>query len=100
MFLVSNIIIAIAQILDAVLSVYFWIVIAAVVLSWVNPDPYNPVVRTIYRLTEPVLYRIRKWIPFTMMGSLDLSPVVLLLGLQLANTIIVQSLFQLAVRLG
>ncbi|AAS95850.1 YggT family protein [Nitratidesulfovibrio vulgaris] len=99
MFVVANIVVGIAKILDAILNLYFWVIIAAAVLSWVNPDPYNPVVRVVRNLTEPVFYRVRKWLPFTYVGGLDLSPLVVLLGIQIINSVLVQSLYQLAVRL-
>ncbi len=86
----------IAGILDAVLSLYFWIIIASAVLSWVNPDPYNPIVRIIRGLTEPAFYRVRKWFPFTYISGLDLSPVVLLLGIQFIKMFVVRSLYQFA----
>lgn len=99
MFVVANIVVGIAKILDAILNLYFWVIIASAVLSWVNPDPYNPVVRIVRNLTEPVFYRVRKWLPFTYVGGLDLSPLVVLLGIQIINSVLVQSLYQLAVRL-
>ena len=69
----SSLFAAIYYVADSVLSLYFWVIIAAVVMSWVNPDPYNPVVRFLVQVTEPVLSRIRKVIP--PMGGLDLSPI-------------------------
>lgn len=97
MFVFSNLIFGVARVLDAVLNLYFWIVIVAAVLSWVNPDPYNPIVRILRNLTEPVFYRVRKWIPFTYVGGLDLSPVVVLLAIQFISAVLVQSLYQFAV---
>ncbi|MGJ3523625.1 YggT family protein [Nitratidesulfovibrio sp. D1] len=97
MFVFSNLLIGVARVLDAVLNLYFWIVIVAAVLSWVNPDPYNPIVRILRNLTEPVFYRVRKWIPFTYVGGLDLSPVVVLLAIQFINAVVIQSLYQFAV---
>lgn len=97
MFVFSNLLFGVAKVLDAVLNLYFWIVIVSAVLSWVNPDPYNPIVRILRNLTEPVFYRIRKWIPFTYIGGLDLSPVVVLLAIQFVNAVVVQSLYQFAV---
>lgn len=99
MFVVANIVVGIAKILDAILNLYFWVIIASAVLSWVNPDPYNPVVRIVRNLTEPVFYRVRKWLPFTFIGGIDLSPLVVLLGIQIVNSVLVQSLYQLAARL-
>ena len=96
MFVFGNILFALARVLDTLLSLYFWIVIIAALITWVRPDPYSPVVRMLNRLTEPVLYRIRKWLPFTYMNGLDLSPVVVLVIIQLIQSIIVKSLFQYA----
>ena len=96
MGIVANFIEAIAFVVNALLSVYFWIVIIAALLSWVNPDPYNPIVRALRSLTEPVFYRIRRLMPFVVVGGLDLSPVALLLGIQFAKIFIVQTLSQLA----
>lgn len=96
MFVIGNTILAIAKVADALLTVYFWVIVASVVISWVNPSPYHPLVRAVYRLTEPALYRIRKWMPFTLVSNIDFSPMVLMIIVQLLNTIIVQSLYQFA----
>ena len=64
MFLLENFIQAIAFTLDSLLSIYFWIVLISALLSWVNPDPRNPIVRFLYNVTEPVLYHIRRRLPF------------------------------------
>ncbi len=96
MFILSNLLQAVAVILNTFLSIYFWIIIISAILSWVNPDPYNPIVRILRSLTEPVLYRVRSWLPFTMVGGLDLSPIVVLLGIQFLKVFLVQSLSQLA----
>lgn len=63
LFVLGNILFAVARVLDTLLTLYFWVVIISALLTWVRPDPYNPVVRTLNALTEPVLYRIRKWLP-------------------------------------
>ena len=62
------------------LQIYYWIVIARAVISWVNPDPYNPIVRFLYTATDPVLYRIRRVLPVSW-GGIDLSPIVLIFAL-------------------
>lgn len=95
----SNFLTALAAILDTVLTMYFWVVIISALLSWVNPDPYNPIVRTLSNLTQPVFYRIRRALPFTVIGGMDLSPVVLLLAIQFVQMFLVRSLYQLAVRM-
>ena len=95
----GNILFAVARVLDTLLTLYFWVVIISALLTWVRPDPYNPVVRTLNALTEPVLYRIRKWLPFTYISGLDLSPIVVLVAIQLVQSIVVRSLFQYAAML-
>ncbi len=99
MIVLANTLSAIALVLGSLLNIYFWIVIIAVVLTWVRPDPYNPMVRTLRLLTEPVFYRVRKWLPFTYTSGLDFSPVVVLLGIELINRIVIASLAQYAVAL-
>lgn len=96
MFVFNTILYAVAQVLLTLLEIYFWIIIAAAVVSWVRPDPYNPIVRTLYALTEPVLYRARKWFPFILLNGFDFSPVVVLITLQVAKNIVVHSLLHLA----
>ncbi|HKK34050.1 MAG TPA: YggT family protein [Desulfomicrobiaceae bacterium] len=95
MFIFSNFLQAFGAVLDTVLTLYFWIVIVSALLSWVNPDPYNPIVRALRNLTEPVFYRIRKWIPFTYMGGFDFSPVVVLLAIQFVKGFLIRTLYQL-----
>ena len=92
----ANLLTAIATVLDIVLSLYFWIVIISALLTWVNPDPYNRIVRTLRTLTEPVFYRVRRYLPFVFVGGIDLSPVVVLLGIQFVKLFLVRSLFQFA----
>jgi YggT family protein len=99
MFILSNFIIALARVLDIGLSLYMWIIIAQAVISWVNPDPYNPIVRFLYSVTEPVLYNIRRRIP-VYFGGLDFSPIIVILVIIFIQTFLVQSLMQLAARIG
>ena len=91
MYLVSNVVLALAKLLQLVLEAYFWIIIARAILSWVNPDPYNPVVRFLHRVTEPVLRPIRYRLP-TVASGLDLSPVVVLLVIKFVEWSLVDSL--------
>ncbi len=99
MFIISNLLEAIAVILNTVLNLYLGLVIISAVLSWVRPDPYNPIVRFIYGLTEPVFYKIRRWLPFVVIGGIDLSPIVVLLIIQFLKIFLVNSLDELSVRL-
>ena len=99
MIVLANTLSAVALVLGSLLSLYFWIVIIAALLTWVRPDPYNPIVRTLRTLTEPVFYRVRKWLPFTYSSGMDFSPVVVLLAIELFNRIVVASLAQYAMTL-
>ena len=97
MFVVANLLNAVAYILKIVLDIYMWVIIARAILSWVNPDPYNPIVRFLYRATEPVLYRVRRILPD--LGGLDLSPLVVLLAIFFLQNFLVASLIDLAHRM-
>jgi len=98
MFLLANLLQATAHVVGLVLWVYMWVMIARAVISWVNPDPYNPVVRFLYNATEPLLFRIRRTLP-TMAGGIDLSPLLVLLAIFFLQSFLVASLFDLAGRL-
>jgi YggT family protein len=93
----SNFLTAIAKVLDVVLSIFMWIVIARAILSWVSPDPYNPIVRFIHNITEPVLHQIRKRVPINF-GGIDFSPILVLLAIIFLQQFVVQSLYDLALR--
>ena len=98
MFLLANFIDAVARLLDLALWAYGWIVIARVLVSWVNADPWNPIVRFLHRATEPVLAPIRRWLPGWRLG-VDLSPVILILALYFAEWFLVATLKDFAWRL-
>jgi YggT family protein len=95
MFIIGNFLMAVAVILRYVLTFYMWIIIARAVLSWVNPDPYNPIVRFIHNVTEPVLYRIREKIPVNF-GGIDFSPIIVILGVIFLQNFVVNSLLRLS----
>src|SRR5665647_2027311 len=99
MFVVNNFMMALAQVLDFLLSAYMWIVIGRAVISWVNADPSNPVVRFLYDVTEPVLSRIRQWIPINM-GGIDFSPMILILAIMFLQSFLVPTLKQMAKVMG
>jgi YggT family protein len=97
MFVVSNFLLAIAKILDVVLIIYMWIIIARAVLSWINLDPRNPFVSLLHQLTEPVLWRIRRFIPLRGIG-IDVSPIVAILAIVFLRSFVVATLFDIARR--
>ncbi len=92
----GNFLRAIAEVVDILLSVYIWLIVGRAILSWVNPDPYNPIVRFLYSATEPVLGFARRYIPPIGGGSIDISPIVVLLLIVFMKRAVVNSLFQLA----
>jgi YggT family protein len=95
MFVVSNLVFAVAEILYYGLNIYMYIIIARAIISWVNPDPYNPIVRFLNSVTEPVLFRIRRKLPL-FFGGMDFSPIVVILAIIFFQRFVVQSLFDLA----
>ncbi len=99
MFAVRNLLIALATVLDYVLYIFMIITIARAVLSWVSPDPYNPIVRFIHNVTEPVLYQIRKRLPM-MYGGIDFSPIIVILIIIFLQKFVVESIKGLAGSLG
>ena len=99
MFVVSNFLVAIAKILNIALSLYMWIVIGRAIISWVNPDPYNPIVRFLNAVTEPVLYPIRRKIPINL-GGIDFSPVLVILAIIFLQSFLVKTLMQMASTIG
>jgi len=99
MFVVNNFLLAVAQLLDFLLTIYMWIIIGRAIISWVNADPYNPIVRFLFEVTEPVLSRIRRVLPISF-GGIDFSPMILILGIMFLQSFLVQTLKQLAMRMG
>jgi YggT family protein len=99
MFVMNNFIMALAQLLDFLLSAYMWIVIGRAVISWVNADPYNPVVRFLHDITEPLLSRIRRLLPVSM-GGIDFSPMLLILAIMFLQSFLVPTLKQMAKAMG
>ena len=98
MFIISNLLAAVAKVLDIALTIFMWIIIARAILSWVSPDPYNPIVRFINNITEPVLYQVRRRIPLSF-GGMDFSPIIILLAVIFLQQFVVQSLYQFAMTL-
>jgi YggT family protein len=86
----------IAEVLNMALTLYMWVVIISALMSWVNPDPYNPIVRFLRGLTEPVFYRVRRWLPFIVIGGIDLTPVVIIFAIVFLKTFLVGNLIRLS----
>ena len=95
-----DILAGVVNILHMVLTAYMWVVIISALLSWVNPDPYNPIVRFLRNLTEPVFLWIRRRLPFVVVGGFDLSPIVVIVGVQLLDSVLSRLLARLAMNLA
>jgi len=97
MFIFGNLFHAVAFILDSLLSIYMWIIIISALISWVNPDPYNPIVRFLHSVTEPVLRPIRRKLGFSM--GIDISPMIVILVIMFIKYFIVASIFDMGARM-
>lgn len=97
MFILGNLIIALGEILDMALTIYMWVIVIAALISWVNPDPYNPIVRILYGITEPVLRPVRRLIGFRL--PVDISPLIVILGIYFVKKFLIVSLIELGYRI-
>lgn len=95
MFVLSNFVVALARIIDIVLTLYMWLIIFRAVISWVNADPYNKIVIFLYKATEPVLRLVRRIIPLRNVG-IDLSPMIVILVILFLQYFLVETIIQLA----
>ncbi len=98
MFILANLIGAIGRILDIVITIFTWLIIARALISWVNPDPYNFIVRFLQKVTEPILYPIRKRLPFG--WGIDISPIIAILGFLFLRYFLVRSLLVASIKLA
>lgn len=92
----DGIIVGLGGIVHSLLTVYIWVVIIGALLSWVRPDPYNPIVQIIYRLTEPAYKLIRRMMP-TVFNGIDLAPIILIVLLQVIDVILVNVINSLVI---
>ncbi len=97
MFIFANLLVAVARLADILLTIYMYLIIGRAIISWVNPDPYNPIVSFLNRVTEPVLDRVRSKLPN--LGGLDLSPMVVILIIIFLQKFAVDSLYDLGYRM-
>ncbi len=97
MFVFANFLVAVAKVLDVVLTISYWLIIVRALISWVNPDPFNPIVQFLYRATEPMLHPIRRLLPLSF--GIDISPIIAVLLIIFLKSFLVNSLIGLAVRI-
>ena len=89
MFILGNFLLALAQVVDVVLSIVYWLVIIRALISWVNPDPSNPIVQFLYKTTDPILNPIRRRIPPM---ALDISPIIVFIAIIFLKIFLVKTL--------
>ena len=98
MFIMGNLLFSIARLLDIIITLFYWIIIIRALISWVNPDPFNPVVQFLHKATEPILTPIRR--VFRMQfWVVDLSPFIAVLALIFIQSFLVKTLMDLALRI-
>ena len=91
----STLLFALLQLIHSLISMYIWVIIISAVLSFIQPDPRNPIVDILNRLTQPVFQFVRKKLPFVVFSGIDLSPIVIIFGLQFIDTLLVRSMMGL-----
>jgi YggT family protein len=99
MFVFGNVILGIAKVLDVLLNIYMWVIIIRALISWVNPDPYNPIVQFLQRATEPVLRPLRKLVPPHRLG-IDLSPLIAILIIMFLQYALINTLYRIGHSMG
>lgn len=98
MLILGNLVYAAGYVLDWVLDIYMWMIIINALLSWVNPDPYNPIVRFLHAVTEPVLRPIRRLIGYRL-GPVDISPLLVVIAIVFVQKFLVSSLIELGIKI-
>ena len=99
MFVFGDLIIAVAKIADTLLEIYKWVIIISALISWVNPDPYNPIVKFLYSVTEPVFRPIRRLIGYRL-GPIDISPIIVILVIIFIQSFLVRTLIKVGYKFG
>ncbi|MDX1387154.1 MAG: YggT family protein [bacterium] len=101
MFALGSILITVGKVLSMILTVYTWIIIGAVIISWVNPDPYNPIVRFLRQVTEPVFMQVRRFLPRAMFRiGIDFTPLIVLILIVVIQQLVVGSLYHYGQKLA
>ena len=100
MFAFSNLLIALAKITDVALTIFYWLILIRALISWVSPDPFNPIVQFLYRMTEPVLEPVRRILPFGLRSGIDISPLIVFLAIMFLKSFLVKTLVDLSFRLS
>jgi YggT family protein len=100
MFAFSNLLIALAKITDVALTIFYWLILIRALISWVSPDPFNPIVQFLYRMTEPVLEPVRRILPFGLRLGIDISPLIVFLAIIFLKSFLVKTLIDLSYKVS
>ena len=100
MFVVSNLLFALAKLVNIALTILYWLILIRALISWVNPDPYNQIVQFLYKTTEPILYPIRRLLPLGFRFGIDISPIIAFLIIMFLKSFLVRTFIDLAYRIG
>lgn len=101
MFVLGNLLLAIAKVMDIILTFMYWLILIRALVSWVNPDPFNPIVQFLYKATEPVLENLRRILPANLrFGIIDFSPLIAVIIIYFLKTFIVKTLLDISLRLS
>lgn len=99
MFVLANLLVAVAHVLDIILNTLYWLILIRALLSWVNPDPYNPIVGFLYKTTEPILDPIRRILPSGLRFGIDISPIIAFLAIMFLRSFLIRTLLDLSTRI-
>ena len=99
MFVLANFLSAIASIIDFLLIALYWLILVRPLLSWVNPDPFNPIVQFLNKVTEPILAPIRRVLPPALRFGIDISPIIAFLGIMFLRSFLVRTILDIAARM-
>jgi YggT family protein len=99
MFILSNLLVALAQMLDIVLTIVYWLILIRALISWVNPDPGNPIVQFLYAVTEPILSPIRRILPAALRFGIDISAIIAFLAIIFLRSFLVRTLLEISSRI-
>ena len=98
MFVLSNFLVALANVIDTILTILYWLILVRALVSWVNPDPFNPIVQFLNKATEPILSSIRRILPLGFRLGIDISPIIAFLIIIFLKSFLVQTLIGIAMR--
>lgn len=99
MFVLSNLLSAVANILGAVLNILYWLILIRALISWVNPDPFNPIVQFLYKVTEPILEPVRRILPIGFRFGIDISPIIVFLAIMFLRSFLIRTLIDISIRI-